>query len=141
MVITRRAILPPEATLPAMFETGRRIWPDFEVRGPFEGSPDKELPMPVTDPALWAELGQRRHRPRRAGFLPQGLRQRRAGTVFRSVTMQRVIDKQYSFLWQAMTGQKIYFGDRPRNAHHWMIITHELFDLRQQVSKPSANTA
>jgi truncated hemoglobin YjbI len=41
------------------------------------------------------------------------------------------IDHQYAFLAQAFSGQKLFFGDRPRNAHHWMVITDELFDYRE----------
>jgi hypothetical protein len=32
---------------------------------------------------------------------------------------------------QLFTGEKIFFGDRPRNAHHWMVISDELFDHRE----------
>jgi NAD(P)H-flavin reductase/ferredoxin/truncated hemoglobin YjbI len=49
---------------------------------------------------------------------------------FDGVTKRRLIEKQYLFLRQIMTGEKIYFGDRPRNAHHWMVISDELFDHR-----------
>ena len=31
------------------------------------------------------------------------------------------------------SGEKIYFGDRPRNAHHWMVISDELFDYREAI--------
>ena len=134
MVMHGELHVPPEATLPAIFGPDAEFGLIFEVRGPFEGSPDKELPMPVTDPALWAELGNGATvRAVLEDFYPKVYASAQLAPFFRSVTMQRVIDKQYSFLWQAMTGQKIYFGDRPRNAHHWMIITHELFDLRQQL--------
>jgi hypothetical protein len=47
--------------------------------------------------------------------------------------MERSIDKQYSFLRQLMTAERVYFGDRPRNAHHWMVITEALFDHRQDL--------
>ena len=55
----------------------------------------------------------------------------RLAPYFRSVTRQRLIDKVYSFMHQSFTGEKIYFGDRPRNAHHWMVISEELFDHRE----------
>ena len=47
------------------------------------------------------------------------------------VTLTRSIEKQYSFLKACITGEKCYFGNRPRNAHHWMIIDDALFDYRQ----------
>ena len=52
---------------------------------------------------------------------------------FWNTTLQRAIDKQYNFLYQMFTGEKVYFGERPFNAHNWMIIDHELFDYREQV--------
>lgn len=50
---------------------------------------------------------------------------------FHGITMQRSIEKVYSFLQQIFTGQKCYFGDRPRNAHHWMVISDETFKYRE----------
>lgn len=50
---------------------------------------------------------------------------------FAGVTKQRLIEKVYSFMRQVFTGEKFYFGDRPRNAHHWMVISDEFFDYRE----------
>lgn len=52
---------------------------------------------------------------------------------FVGVTRQRLIEKQYSFLQQHICGVKVYFGNRPRNAHHWMVISDELFDHREAI--------
>ncbi|MEJ2391520.1 MAG: group 1 truncated hemoglobin [Gammaproteobacteria bacterium] len=49
---------------------------------------------------------------------------------FTGVTIDRIIDKQYSFLRSIFTGEKCYFGDHPKNAHHWMVISDDLFDYR-----------
>lgn len=46
------------------------------------------------------------------------------------MTRQRLIEKQYSFLRSLITGTREYFGQRPRNAHHWMVVSEELFDYR-----------
>jgi len=54
---------------------------------------------------------------------------------FEGVTKQRLIEKQYNFLYQILTGEKVYFGERPRNAHHWMVISDELFDYRADLMK------
>ena len=54
---------------------------------------------------------------------------------FEGVTKQRLIEKQYNFLCQVLTGQDVYFGERPRNAHHWMVISDELFDHRADLMK------
>lgn len=52
---------------------------------------------------------------------------------FQKITKQRSIEKVYLFLRQIFTGEKVYLGDRPRNAHHWMVISDELFDYREQI--------
>jgi ferredoxin-NADP reductase/ferredoxin/truncated hemoglobin YjbI len=57
----------------------------------------------------------------------------RLSPFFHGVTKQRAVEKQYSFLYQVFTGEKVYFGDRPRNAHHWMVISNELFDYREKI--------
>jgi len=50
---------------------------------------------------------------------------------FVGVTKQRLIEKVYSFLYQLFTGKKVFFGERPRNGHHWMVITEEIFVYRE----------
>ncbi len=50
---------------------------------------------------------------------------------FTGVTQQRLAEKQYNFLYQLLTGKRVYFGERPKTAHHWMVISEELFDLRE----------
>ncbi len=54
-------------------------------------------------------------------------------SFFIGVTKQRLIEKQYLFVRQILTGEKVYFGDRPRNSHHWMVISDELFDYRESL--------
>ena len=50
---------------------------------------------------------------------------------FSGVTKQRLIEKVYSFLYQIFTGKKVFFGERPRNGHHWMVITEDIFAHRE----------
>ena len=57
----------------------------------------------------------------------------RLSSFFIGVTKQRLIEKQYLFVRQILTGEKVYFGDRPRNSHHWMVISDELFDYRESI--------
>ena len=52
---------------------------------------------------------------------------------FKDSTKERAIEKPYLFLKGVFTGEKCFFGERPRNAHHWMVISEELFDHRQQM--------
>jgi truncated hemoglobin YjbI len=57
----------------------------------------------------------------------------RLAPFFEGATKARAIEKQYQFLRQIYTGEPVYFGDRPRNAHHWMVISDELFDYREEL--------
>ncbi len=56
---------------------------------------------------------------------------------FEGFTKKRAIEKQYSFMMQIFTGERVYFGERPRNAHHWMVISDELFDYREEMMEGS----
>ena len=64
-------------------------------------------------------------------FYDQAFEDARLAPFFHRVTKQRAIEKQYSFLRDIFTGDREYFGLRPFNAHHWMIISDELFDYRE----------
>ena len=57
----------------------------------------------------------------------------RLSPFFSHVTEQRLIEKQYNFLFEALTGEQVYFGATLRNAHHWMVISDELFDYRSSI--------
>jgi len=52
---------------------------------------------------------------------------------FKGVTKEHIVGKQYAFFNQIYTGKDCYFGDRPRNAHHAMIISDSLFDHREKL--------
>jgi len=52
---------------------------------------------------------------------------------FSNSTQQRSSEKQYLFMRQLFTAEKVFFGDRPKNAHHWMVISDELFDYREKL--------
>ncbi|MCK5360409.1 MAG: 2Fe-2S iron-sulfur cluster binding domain-containing protein [Gammaproteobacteria bacterium] len=52
---------------------------------------------------------------------------------FANSTKKRAKEKVYSFYRRLFSGEKIYFGDRPRNSHHWMVITNELYDYRERL--------
>jgi truncated hemoglobin YjbI len=86
------------------------------------------------NPELWAELG---HGEKLTAILDEfyslAFADPRLGPFFHDVTKQRVIEKQYNFLYEILTGEPVYFGERPRNAHHSMVISHDLFDYREQI--------
>lgn len=93
-----------------------------------------ELPYPPADPEFWTELKDGKTVRRvLEDFYDRVYADPLLSPFFERVTKDRVTDKQYSFMKQCVTGEKVYFGDRPRNAHHWMIISDALFDHRQSL--------
>jgi ferredoxin-NADP reductase/ferredoxin/truncated hemoglobin YjbI len=83
-------------------------------------------------PELWAALehgaGLRRIL---EAFYDATYRDPRLSPFFGRVTKDRAIGQQYAFLSDLMSGERRYFGLRPFNAHHWMVISDELFDYRE----------
>lgn len=57
----------------------------------------------------------------------------RLSPFFHNVTKSRAVEKQYDFLRDLITGSREFFGERPFNSHHWMVISDELFDYRETV--------
>ncbi|VAW69565.1 hypothetical protein MNBD_GAMMA09-2522 [hydrothermal vent metagenome] len=66
-------------------------------------------------------------------FYAQVYQDDKLSAFFENSTQQRSREKQYLFMRQLFTGGKVYFGDRPKNAHHWMVISDELFDYRENL--------
>lgn len=86
------------------------------------------------NPQLWAELEYgEKLTAILSEFYSCAFADPRLGPFFRDVTKQRVIEKQYNFLYEILTGEPVYFGERPRNAHHYMVISHDLFEYREQL--------
>lgn len=107
---------------------------EFTVRGPFDLQPVEELDYPEPDPQLWELLKDGQiARNVLESFYDKVYADIILAPFFSNVTKARAIDKQYSFMRQCISGEKVYMGDRPRNAHHRMIISHEVFDRRQQL--------
>lgn len=97
---------------------------------------------PPPDPELWAAL--------REGellttvltdFYTLVYQDERLASFFEGVTKQRLIEKQFLFIRQILTAEKIYFGDQPRNTHHWMVISEELFDYRSNIMRACLSRA
>lgn len=57
----------------------------------------------------------------------------RLAPFFEDVRVERAIDKQFTFLKSVFTGERCYFGEHPKKAHHWMVISEDLFDYREQL--------
>lgn len=93
----------------------------------------------AANPELWTALDDGKLlRTILEDFYTEVLAHPRLGPFFEGVTKERIVSKQYSFLMELFTGVKVYFGDRPRNAHHWMVITDEMFDLRESLLEAAA---
>ncbi|MDH4187776.1 MAG: FAD-binding oxidoreductase [Nitrospira sp.] len=52
---------------------------------------------------------------------------------FHGSTKERLIGQVFSFMRDHFTGENQYFGARPRAAHHWMVISDEIFDYREKL--------
>lgn len=86
------------------------------------------------DPEMWAALGEGELLNEILNdFYSRVYEDEQLSSFFHGVTKQRAVEKQYLFLKQKFTGEKVYFGDRPKNAHHWMVISNELFDYREGI--------
>src|SRR5690606_3152802 len=115
----------------------------LEAQGPFNQPPptiDVEEGIrrryPEADPILWEALQQGRLLSKLlAVFYHRIFRDPLLAPFFEGVTESRLVEKQYNFLCQAITGEKVYFGERPRNSHHWMVVSDELFDHRARRSE------
>ncbi|MDP2417585.1 MAG: 2Fe-2S iron-sulfur cluster-binding protein [Hydrogenophaga sp.] len=93
-----------------------------------------EVPSPPQDPALWAELDNgKRVRQVLDAFYVKVFADEWLAPYFHNTTADHVAGKQYAFLYESMTGEDMYFGDNPLNAHHWMVISDALFDHRQRL--------
>lgn len=99
-------------------------------RPPRRSGPPDDAPAP--DPELWRALGEGATLTAALrDFYARAYADDRLAPFFHGVTQQRAVEKQYLFMRQLITGEKAYFGDRPRNAHHWMVISDDLFDHRE----------
>ena len=84
------------------------------------------------DPAIWLALGQGPGLTRLLeDFYTRVYADPRLSPFFQGVPKERAVQKQYEFLADVFTGRRSYFGLNPFNAHHWMVISDELFDHRE----------
>lgn len=93
------------------------------------------------NPELWASLGHGQAvRSLLERFYAQVFADPVLSPFFERVTQGRVIDKQYAFMRQCITGEPVYLGEQPDNAHHWMVISDEVFDRRQRLMRQTQQT-
>jgi truncated hemoglobin YjbI len=106
----------------------------FDHATPFMPDDPAKLATLAADPELWEALGRGPGlRAILTDFYARVYEDPRLEPFFHKVTKERAIDKQYSFLADVFAGTHDYFGLKPFNAHHWMIISEELFDYRERL--------
>ncbi len=90
------------------------------------------------DPELWEAIGGRSGlRSVLQDFYTQVYSDSQLAPFFEGVRQDYVVDKQFSFLRSILTGERNYFGNHPRKAHSWMVISPELFDHREDLLETS----
>ncbi len=91
---------------------------------------------PMPDPEMWSALREGELlREILTDFYTRVYADPQLAPFFEHTTRQRAIEKQFNFLYQTFTGDDVYFGERPRNAHHWMVIADELLTHREQMMR------
>ena len=85
-----------------------------------------------TDPEIWAALENGPKLTRiLEDFYTRVYADARLSPFFIGVPKSRAIEKQYEFLAHVFSGETQYLGMNPYNAHHWMVISDDLFDYRE----------
>lgn len=112
----------------------RELRSDNRDGSPHAAAPTDKGKYPPPDPELWKALREGESLSAvLTDFYARLFRDAKLGKFFDGMTERRLVEKQYLFVRQILTGEKIYFGDRPRNTHHWMVISDELFDYREGI--------
>jgi len=111
----------------------------FEPNTPYMPDEKAKFQAIAPEPELWAALADGDKLVDILGdFYAKAYDDARLAPFFHRTTKQRAIDKQYSFLQMLFSGSTPYFGEKPFNAHHWMVISDELFDYREKMLMDAA---
>lgn len=106
----------------------------FDPPEPYAPDDQRKVRSLKPDPEIWAAL---EGGPRLTRILKEfyGLvyADPRLEPFFHRVTIERAIEKQYNFLRDIFSGTHDYFGEKPFNSHHWMVISDELFTYRENL--------
>lgn len=111
----------------------RRIHADpFRFAHPAMPRDAEKLATVAPDAELWAALGEGPGLTAILGeFYALVFADPRLAPYFHKITPERAAQKQFEFLAALFSGNRDYFGLNPFNAHHWMVISDELFDYRE----------
>lgn len=111
----------------------------YEPATPFMPDDSSKVERIPSDLGLWEALDHGAGlRAILEDFYTHAYADERLAPFFHNVTMQRAISKQYAFLADLFTGRRAFFGMKPFNAHHWMIISDDLFDYREELIEACA---
>jgi len=106
----------------------------FDPPAPYVPQDDAKLQSIERDDEMWQALGKGTLLSEiLRDFYTQVYADPLLAPFFQRTTIQRAIEKQYNFLQDIFSGTKLYFGLKPFNAHHWMVISDELFDYREEL--------
>lgn len=116
------------------------IEPDtlIQLRGPYINQVPvwltEETPDPEPNLSIWHELDDGvKVREVLIDFYDRVYADERLSPFFDGVSKTRLVDKQFSFMKYLFTRQHVHFGQRPRNLHHWMVISDDLMDYRRNL--------
>ena len=106
----------------------------FDPPEPYRTTETQKLRSIQPDPELWEALGKGdRLTAILTEFYTRLYDDPRLAPFFHRTTKQRAIEKQFNFLQDLFSGTKLFFGEKPFNAHHWMVISDDLFDHREKL--------
>jgi ferredoxin-NADP reductase/ferredoxin/truncated hemoglobin YjbI len=115
-------------------ERGRIHADPFQSSAPYMPDDRAKLAALPPDPELWQALESGPGLTRiLTDFYERVYEDPRLAPFFHNVTKDRAIQKQYEFLREVFARDLTFFGLRPFNAHHWMVISDELFDYRERL--------
>lgn len=98
-------------------------------------SSDGSRPRAPADLEMWAAMGEDGELLRTilTDFYNQVFVDEILSPYFHNITKERVIGNVFSFMRDWLKGEHVYFGMQPRTAHHWMVISDEIFDYRENL--------
>lgn len=110
----------------------------IQVRGPYSQQTPvwltEEKPDPEPNLDIWLQLSDGvLVREVLIDFYNRVYADERLAPFFVNVSKDRIVEKQYSFMKYLFTRQHVHFGQRPRNLHHWMVISDDLMDHRRRI--------
>jgi ferredoxin-NADP reductase/ferredoxin/truncated hemoglobin YjbI len=116
------------SSLQPAFESGVAVTLDGVQEAELDA---QERPYPPANAALWAALEEdNRLLNIMDTFYDRVFADPIMSPYFQNSTKQRSKEKVFSFYKRVFSGEPCFFGDRPRNSHHWMVISNDVYDHR-----------